>query len=80
VDAPEIRQPYGEEAKVLLRNLVKDQRLVIHVYNMDQFGRAVGDVYCNGVFIQVLFALIFCVHVLKNLISLFHALFVDNLL
>lgn len=58
VDAPEIGQPYGEEAKVKLCDLVKDRRLLIHVYGKDRYGRTLGDVYDrNGTFIQVQFML-----------------------
>lgn len=52
VDAPEIEQRYGEESKVKLIDLVKDHPLVIHVYGRDQYGRALGDVHRNGIFIQ----------------------------
>ncbi|KAG0619966.1 hypothetical protein M758_4G178700 [Ceratodon purpureus] len=52
VDAPEIEQPYGEESKDKLNDLVNGHRLVIHVYDRDQYGRAVGDVHGNGIFIQ----------------------------
>lgn len=53
VDAPEIEQPYGEESKDKLNDLVNGHPLVIHVYDRDQYGRAVGDVHGNGIFIQV---------------------------
>jgi endonuclease YncB( thermonuclease family) len=53
VDAPEIGQRYGEESKEKLSDLVKGHRLRIHVYTRDQYGRAVGDVHCNDMFIQV---------------------------
>lgn len=36
-----------------LIDLVKDHPLVIHVYGRDQYGRALGDVHRNGIFIQV---------------------------
>lgn len=44
--------PYGEEAKQMLVKLIQGKRLNIHVYEEDQFGRWVGDVYCDGIFIQ----------------------------
>jgi len=52
VDAPEHGQSYGEEAKQILLNLVKGKPLQILVYDKDQYGRLVGDIYSEGVFIQ----------------------------
>lgn len=52
VDAPEVGMPYGDEAKQVLVKMIQGSRLKIHVYGEDQFGRSVGDVYCNGNFIQ----------------------------
>ncbi|XP_074573183.1 putative staphylococcal-like nuclease CAN1 [Curcuma longa] len=52
VDAPESQMPYGKEAKDELAKLVQGKCLRIDVYNIDHFGRHVGDIYCNGVFIQ----------------------------
>ncbi|KAI3872568.1 hypothetical protein MKX03_015539 [Papaver bracteatum] len=44
--------PYGLESKVGLTKLVQGKCLVVHVYGEDQYGRHVGDVYCNGKFAQ----------------------------
>jgi endonuclease YncB( thermonuclease family) len=52
VDAPESSQPYGQQSKATLNNLVQGHALLIHVYTQDQYGRLVGDVHCNGTFIQ----------------------------
>lgn len=46
--------PYGDEAKEELTNLVQGKCLRILVYGEDQYGRSVGDIYCNGTFVQVL--------------------------
>lgn len=54
IDAPEGEMPYGEEAKEELANLVQRKCLRILVYGEDRYGRSVGDVYCNGIFVQVL--------------------------
>ncbi|XP_020571759.1 uncharacterized 38.1 kDa protein-like [Phalaenopsis equestris] len=54
VDAPECKMPYGEEAKQALAKMIKGKCLQIHVYGVDKYGRTVGDVYCNGIFIQEL--------------------------
>ncbi|KAI3958152.1 hypothetical protein MKW98_020794 [Papaver atlanticum] len=52
IDAPENQMPYGLESKVELTYLVQGKCLVVHVYGEDQYGRLVGDVYCNGKFAQ----------------------------
>ncbi|XP_024024083.1 staphylococcal-like nuclease CAN2 [Morus notabilis] len=52
IDAPENKMPYGDEAKEELTNLVQGKCLRILVYGEDQYGRSVGDIYCNGTFVQ----------------------------
>ncbi|KAM3312312.1 hypothetical protein ACQJBY_032337 [Aegilops geniculata] len=52
IDAPELKMTYGKESKNALVKLIGGKRTTIHVYEQDQFDRYVGDVYCNGVFIQ----------------------------
>lgn len=54
VDAPEGKMPYGRESKDELSRLVQGKRLKIHVYGDDQYGRCIGDVYCDDIFIQVI--------------------------
>ncbi|GLT92899.1 hypothetical protein SLE2022_107110 [Rubroshorea leprosula] len=44
--------PYGKDAKEELVKLVQGKSLRILVYGEDRYGRCVGDVYCNGVFVQ----------------------------
>jgi endonuclease YncB( thermonuclease family) len=53
IDAPENSMPYGKEAKEELVKLVQGRTLKISVYDTDWYGRLVGDVECNGVFVQV---------------------------
>jgi endonuclease YncB( thermonuclease family) len=55
IDAPEMNQEYGKEAKAALRELIQDKPLRILVYGSDPYDRLVGDVYCNDIFIQVQF-------------------------
>ena len=55
IDAPEHKMPYGDEAKEELTKLVQRKCLVIFVYGEDQYGRSVGDIYCDGIFVQVLY-------------------------
>lgn len=52
IDAPESSMPYGKEAKQELVRLVQGKVLKIHVYDSDRYGRLVGDVDCDGVFVQ----------------------------
>ncbi|KAI3868707.1 hypothetical protein MKX03_025957 [Papaver bracteatum] len=52
IDAPENKQPSGKEAKKELTKLVQGNCVIVHVYGEDQYGRLVGDVYCNRTFAQ----------------------------
>ncbi|KAF7035207.1 hypothetical protein CFC21_046123 [Triticum aestivum] len=52
IDAPENSMPYGREAKEELVKLVQGRTLKISIYDTDRYGRLVGDVDCNGVFVQ----------------------------
>ncbi|KAI3933565.1 hypothetical protein MKX01_032670 [Papaver californicum] len=52
IDAPENKQPFGKDAKKELIKLVKGNRVIVHVYEEDKYGRLVGDVYCDGKFAQ----------------------------
>ncbi|XP_059666808.1 staphylococcal-like nuclease CAN2 [Cornus florida] len=54
IDAPESKMPYGKEAKEELTNLVQGKCLRILVFAEDRYGRCVGDIYCNGIFVQEL--------------------------
>ncbi|XP_021301372.1 probable staphylococcal-like nuclease CAN2 isoform X2 [Sorghum bicolor] len=52
IDAPELKMPYGMEAKKELIKLIGGKSVTIYVYEQDQFGRYVGDIYCDNMFIQ----------------------------
>ncbi|CAO2181026.1 unnamed protein product [Urochloa humidicola] len=52
IDAPESLMPYGKEAKEELARLLQGKTLKISIYDSDRYGRLVGDVDCNGVFVQ----------------------------
>ncbi|XP_010031144.1 staphylococcal-like nuclease CAN1 [Eucalyptus grandis] len=54
IDAPEAGMPYGKEAKEELAKIVQGKCLRVHVYNKDRYDRCVGDVYCDGIFVQEL--------------------------
>ena len=45
--------PYGKQAKEELANLVEGKSLRVLIYGEDRYNRYVGDVYCNGTFVQV---------------------------
>ena len=52
IDAPELSQPYGNEAARLLRTLVQDETILVSVIDIDKYNREVGNVYygcANGV-------------------------------
>ncbi|KAF3327418.1 nuclease CAN2 [Carex littledalei] len=52
IDAPEMNMEYGQEAKDALTKLIQGKTLRIQVYEKDRYDRLVGDVYCNGIFVQ----------------------------
>ncbi|KAK7385798.1 hypothetical protein VNO78_31667 [Psophocarpus tetragonolobus] len=52
IDAPESAMPYGKEAKIELTKIVQGKSLRVLVYGEDRYGRVVGDIYCNGIFVQ----------------------------
>uniref|UniRef100_A0A0E0BEI7 TNase-like domain-containing protein n=1 Tax=Oryza glumipatula TaxID=40148 RepID=A0A0E0BEI7_9ORYZ len=52
IDAPELKMPYGKESRNALVKLIGGKSVKIYVYDLDQFGRYVGDIYCNNLFIQ----------------------------
>lgn len=52
IDAPESAMPFGAEAKAELTKIVQGKCLRIPVFTEDRYGRCVGDIYCNGTFVQ----------------------------
>ncbi|KAK9283077.1 hypothetical protein L1049_011306 [Liquidambar formosana] len=52
IDAPEGEMPYGKEAREELVKIVEGKCLRVLVYGEDRYGRSVGDIYCNGIFVQ----------------------------
>lgn len=53
IDAPESKMPFGQEAKEELVKIVQNKCVRVLVFDQDRYGRCVGDVYCNGIFVQV---------------------------
>ncbi|CAN8254484.1 unnamed protein product [Cochlearia groenlandica] len=52
VDSPESKMEYGKEAHDELLKMVEGKSLKVLVYDEDRYGRCVGDIYCNGKFVQ----------------------------
>ncbi|KAI9095633.1 hypothetical protein K1719_026193 [Acacia pycnantha] len=48
IDAPESEMPYGKEATEELTKIVEGKCLRILVYEIDSYGRLVGDIYCDN--------------------------------
>jgi len=43
IDAPEIKQPYGEESGKALRELIDGKEIRLRIMNKDAYGRTVGE-------------------------------------
>ncbi|XP_051219534.1 uncharacterized protein [Lolium perenne] len=52
IDAPELEMEHGDEARNELVKLIGGKCITINVYGTDQYGRYLGDIYCDGIFIQ----------------------------
>ncbi|KAL1191465.1 Staphylococcal-like nuclease CAN1 [Cardamine amara subsp. amara] len=52
IDSPESKMPFGKEAHDELLKMVEGKSLKVLVYTEDRYGRCVGDIYCNGKFVQ----------------------------
>jgi micrococcal nuclease len=48
IDAPEIKQPYGAEAKQALSELILEKQVILHVQEVDRFGRTLARVYVGA--------------------------------
>lgn len=53
IDAPEIAQVYGQEAKKALGELILKKQVVVRAYDLDKFGRILADVEVGGIDISV---------------------------
>ena len=45
IDAPEIKQSYGEQAKNFLDNELDGKRIIVNSDYKDKFGRDIGDIF-----------------------------------
>ncbi|WP_341303546.1 thermonuclease family protein [Pseudomonas sp. TMP25] len=49
IDAPERKQPYGAEAKQALSDLVLEKQVLLHVQEVDRYGRTLARAFVGGV-------------------------------
>jgi endonuclease YncB( thermonuclease family) len=49
IDAPERKQPYGAEAKQALSELVLEKQVVLHVQEVDRYGRTLARAFVGGI-------------------------------
>lgn len=52
IDAPELHQAYGKKAKMHLSNLIKGKTVGIDFEEKDKYGRILGDVYLDSLYIN----------------------------
>lgn len=52
IDAPESDQPYGKQAAAELRGMVKGRQITVVFENVDRYGRIVGDIWIDSLFIN----------------------------
>lgn len=49
IDAPEIKQAYGQKSKESLSKMVHGKTIQVHAYKKDRFGRTVGQVMLGDI-------------------------------
>lgn len=49
IDAPEIKQAYGQKSKESLSKMVYGKTIQVHAYKKDRFGRTVGQVILGDI-------------------------------
>ena len=52
IDAPESNQPFGSHATQNLAQKILGEEVAISIVSSDMYGRLIGNVYCNGVYIN----------------------------
>lgn len=52
VDAPELRQPYGNKARAELNSLVSKREVVLMPFDTDRYGRTVAHVWAGNVHVN----------------------------
>jgi len=53
VDAPEYKQSGGREATKFLIRLIKDRYVKVEKMDQDKYGRIVGKVYCEDIYVNL---------------------------
>lgn len=53
IDAPEKKQAYGKAAKNYLATLVQDKPLTIDIVDEDRYGRLVGNIFIDKIYINL---------------------------
>ncbi|MBI2959995.1 MAG: thermonuclease family protein [Betaproteobacteria bacterium] len=48
IDAPELKQPFGEQSRQSLAELCLDKDVVVRKLRQDRYGRTLGRVHCAG--------------------------------
>lgn len=48
IDAPEIKQPYGQDSKKALSDAVFDHEVTVEIVSIDKYGRTVGNVFIGS--------------------------------
>ncbi len=48
IDAPELKQDFGREAKTCLADKILNQRVHLHVISKDMYKRDVGEIFIEG--------------------------------
>ena len=52
IDAPEHGQPFWKQSRRALANYVADKKVLVEEFDRDQYGRIVGHVYINDIWIN----------------------------
>jgi micrococcal nuclease len=52
IDAPELHQPWGPQAKAAMQRLVQGRPVIVQVTDRDRYGRLVARVWQNGTYIN----------------------------
>ena len=47
IDAPELDQPYGQEARITLARMIQNKTVIVSVIDKDKYKREVGNVFCG---------------------------------
>lgn len=52
IDAPEHKQPFWKQSRQALEKLVAGKKVLVEEFDRDQYGRIVGHVYVNDVWVN----------------------------